>query len=183
MQKINYFELLEEISLLSARAVFLATGNTRQALQKSLFECRELQNQCIEKTCALEERLFTDFLPPLERRSIAEAAHGMGKIIECCYKTIFQKLQRTGYDKRAREQEACLKLSEILEESVALLKKIKKPNQIPRAKEFREILASARRTARLSQKKQSPSSLCMLELCEELSDCFDKIIEIMLCNI
>ena len=183
MQKINYFELLEEISLLSNRAVFLATGNTRQALQRALNECYDLQKICLQKICALEEHLFTDFLPPLERRSIAEAAHGMGKIIECSYQIIFQKLQRSVYDKRIKEQEVCIKLSEILEESIGLLKKIKKPNQVPRAKEFREILLCARKSSRASQKKQSPSALCMNELREELSDCFDRIIEIMLCNI
>ena len=63
------------------------------------------------------------------------------------------------------------------------IKKIKKPNQTPKAKEFRETLLSARKIARNTQKRQSPSSLCMNELREELSDCFDKIIEIMLCNI
>ena len=82
MQKINYFELLEEIALLSTRAVFLTSSGTRQSLQRALTECQELQNQCIEKVLSLEECLFTDFLPPLERRSIAEAAHGMAKIID-----------------------------------------------------------------------------------------------------
>jgi hypothetical protein len=183
MQKINYFELLEDISVLCGRAVFLASGNTRLLLQKSLSECQTLQSECAKKICELESFLFTDFLPPLERRSIAEAAHGMGKIVECSYQTIFQKLQRSGYDKRSKEPEICLKLAEILEESVKLLKKIKKPNQLPRAEEFREILILARKTERSSQKRQSSSSLCMAELREELSDCFDKIIEIMLCNI
>ena len=94
MQKINYFELLEEISVLSTRAVFLAAGNSRSILQKSIVECQMLQEQSSEKICAIENFLFTDFLPPLERRSIAEAAHGMGKIIDCSYQVIFQKLQR-----------------------------------------------------------------------------------------
>lgn len=183
MQKINYFELLDEIALLSARAVFLASASTRALLQKSLSEVQELQSRCVEKICVLEDFLFTDFLPPLERRSIAEAAHGMGRIVECSAKIIFQKLQRSSYDKRSKEQEICVKLSKILEESISLLKKIKKPNQTPKAKEFREILISARNTSRSSQKRQSPSALCMTELREELSSCFDKIIEIMLCNI
>lgn len=183
MHKINYFEILEEISLLCTRSVYLASGNTRPLLQKSLLECQELQKQCLQKICTLEDFLFTDFLPPLERRSIAEAAHGMGKIIECSHKIIFQKLQRSGYDKRAKEGEVCIKLAEILEESIAILKKIKKPNQTPNTKEFREILLSSRNSAKNYQKKQSPSSLCMTELREELSHCFDRIIEIMLCNI
>ena len=183
MQKINYFELLEDISLLCTRAIFLASGNTRTLLQKSILECQSLQEQCMEKICEIENFLFTDFLPPLERRSIAEAAHGMSRIVEYSYQAVFQKLQRSGYDKRSKEPEICLKLAEILEESVKLLKKIKKPNQLPRAEEFREILVLARKTERSSQKRQSSSSLCMAELREELSDCFDKIIEIMLCNI
>lgn len=183
MQKINYFELLEDISLLCTRAVFLASGNTRTLLQKSILECQSLQEQCVEKICEIEDFLFTDFLPPLERRSIAEAAHGMGRIVEYSYQAVFQKLQRSGYDKRAKESDVCLRLAKILEESVALLKKIKKPNQLPRAREFREILIFARKASRSPQKKQSPSLLCMNELREELSDCFDRIIEIMLCNI
>lgn len=183
MQKINYFELLEEIALLSTRAVFLTSSGTRQSLQRALTECQELQNQCIEKVLSLEECLFTDFLPPLERRSIAEAAHGMAKIIDYSYRAVFQRLQRSGYDKRAKESNVCLKLAEILEESVKMLKKIKKPNHYPKAKEFREILLAERKKSRVTQKKQSPSLLCMSLLREELSDCFDKIIEIMLCNI
>ena len=183
MQKINYFELLEEISVLCTRAVFLASQNSRSLLQKSICECRALQEQYLQKACALEDFLFTDFLPPLERRSIAEAAHGMGRIIECSDHIIFQKLQRSGYDKKAKEQDTYVKLAKLLEESVALLKKIKKPNQLPRSKEFREMLLSARKSSRSSQKKQSPSALCMTELREELSNCFDRIIEIMLCNI
>ena len=183
MQKINYFEILEEISLLCTRAVYLTSGNSRSALQKSLLECRELQKQCIQKISSLEDFLFTDFLPPLERRSIAEAAHGMGRIIECSNQTIFQKLQRSGYDKRAKEADVCIKLAEILEESVGLLKKIKKPNQTPKTKEFRESLQSSRHASKSYQKKQSPSSLCTAELREELSNCFDRLIEIMLCNI
>lgn len=183
MQKINYFELLEEISVLSTRAVFLAAGNSRSILQKSIVECQMLQEQSSEKICAIENFLFTDFLPPLERRSIAEAAHGMGKIIDCSYQVIFQKLQRSVYDKRIKAQETCVLLVQILEESVGLLKKIKKPNQTPKTKEFREILLNSRKSARSIQKRQSPYALCMNELREELSDCFDKIIEIMLCNI
>lgn len=183
MQKINYFELLEEISVLSTRAVFLSAENTRSALQKSISECQKLQEESLEKICAVENFLFTDFLPPLERRSIAEAAHGMGKIIECSYQIIYQKLQRSGYDKRIKEQEVCLALAQIIEESVGLLKKIKKPNQMPKNKEFRQLLLSSQKTTKSTQKRQSSSALCINELRRELSDCFDKIIEIMLCNI
>ena len=183
MQKINYFELLEEISVLSTRSVYLATENTRSRLQEALLECIELQAEATSKICTLEEFLFKDFLPPLERRSIAEAAHGMGRIIECSYQAISKKLQRSGYDKRSRDQDSYIKLAELIEESIKLLKKIKKPNQMPKSKEFRDILQKAHVVTKSSSKKQSSSALCMTELQKELSDCFDKIIEIMLCNI
>ena len=183
MQKINYFELLEEISLLCTRAVFLASRNTRPLLQKAISECQNLQEDCLQKICTLENFLFTDFLPPLERRSIAEAAHEMSKIIECSYQMISQKLQKAVYDKRAKEQDTNIELAKLIEESIGLLKKIKKPNQLPENKKFREILLSARKLSHTSIKRQSPSALCTTELRHELSACFDKIIEIMLCNI
>ena len=115
MQKINYFELLEEISVLCSRSVFLATCNTRTLLQKALTENIEIQEEYAKKICILEEFLFTDFLPPLQRRSIAEAAHGMGKVIQCSHKVITQKLQRSGYDKRPREPDVCVRLAELIE--------------------------------------------------------------------
>lgn len=183
MQKINYFELLEEISVLCSRSVFLASSSTRTLLQRALTESIEIQEKYSKKLCILEEFLFTDFLPPLQRRSIAEAAHEMGKVIYCSHKVIIQKLQRSGYDKRPKEPDVCIKLAELIEESVGLLKKIKKPDQTPKIAEFRELLISSRSSARPIQKRQSSSSLLMNELREELSDCFDKIIEIMLCNI
>ena len=183
MQKTNYFELLEELSLLCSRAVFLAVNSTRAIIQKALAECTELQEQSTKKICELELALFTDFLPPLERQSIAKAAHGMSSVIEKCSHIIFQKTQRTGYDKRAKAPDACITLSQMLEESVRLLKKIKKPNQTPRLNEFRETLNASRKASRVSQKRQGAYSLLLCELREELSDCFDKVIEIMLCNI
>ena len=183
MQKINYFELLEEISVLCSRSVFLASGSTRALLQGALAENIKIQEEYVKRVSVLEEFLFTDFLPPLQRRSIAEAAHEMGKVIECSHRVITQRLQRSGYDKRSRESDVCIRLAELIEESVGLLKKIKKPNQTPKINEFREILITSRKSAKILQKRQGSSSLCMTELREELADCFDKIIEIMLCNI
>ncbi|MBO7302769.1 MAG: hypothetical protein J6U68_01120 [Clostridia bacterium] len=183
MQKTNYFELLEELASLSTRAVFLATGGSRQLLQKAQAEINSLRLRASETVCSLELSLFTDFLPPLERRSIAEAAHKISKIIERSSQVIFQKLQRPSYDKRSKESDVSLKLAELLEKELSLLKKIKKPNQTPDVIKFRKILNEARTLSRSSQKKQTPYALSMSELREELSDCFDAIVEIMLCNI
>lgn len=183
MQKTNYFEILENLASLCERAVFLASGSSRQLLLKAQREISGLQSKSTEKICDLELSLFTDFLPPLERRSIAEAAHSMGRVIEKSSQVIFQKIQRPSYDKRQRDTDVCVKLAETLKESFILLKKIKKPNQTPPVKDFRKILNDARENARSSQKRQSASLLSLSELREELADCFDALIEIMLCNI
>lgn len=183
MQKTNYFELLEELSSLCTRAVFLATSSSRQLLQKAQTEISSLESRASEMICSLELSLFTDFLPPLERRSIAEAAHQMSRVIESSAHVIFQKIQRPSYDKRSKDSDVSLKLAELLEKELSLLKKIKKPNQTPDIIKFRRILNEARVLSRTSQKKQSPYAISLSELREELSNCFDAIIEIMLCNI
>lgn len=183
MQKTNYFELLEELASLCTRAVFLATGSSRQLLQKAQYEINSLEARASEMICDLELSLFTDFLPPLERRSIAEAAHGIGKVIERSSNVISQKLQRPSYDKRSKDNDVSLKLAELLEKELTLLKKIKKPNQTPDVIKFRKILNEARVISRISQKRQTPYALSLSELREELSNCFDAIVEIMLCNI
>ena len=183
MQKTNYFELLEELASLCTRAVFLASTGSRQLLQKSQSEINSLQAQATERICDLELSLFTDFLPPLERRSIAEAAHGIGRVIERSSHVIFQKLQRPSCDKRSKDTDAALKLAELLEKELSLLKKIKKPNQTPDVIKFRKLLNEARVLSRASPKRQTPYALSLSELREELSSCFDAAVEIMLCNI
>lgn len=183
MQKNNYFERLEELSSLCVRAVYISSASTRPLIQSALREIKELQEQATDKICELEFTLFDDFLPPLERQSIAEAAHAMGRIIEKCYCVIFQKSQRSGYDKKIKVSDSCIALSELIDDAVSLLKKIKKPNQAPKILEFRKALLAARQASRTPQKRQGSACWGLNELREELSRCFDKIIEIMLCNI
>ena len=183
MQKNNYFEALEELASLSTRAVFLTSSSTRTLMQQSLCELEEIEATATKKICELELSLFNDFLPPLERHSIAEVAHSIGRVIEKSCLIVYQKSLRAGYDKRTKASEVCIILSELIEDSIKMLKKIKKPNQNPKLTEFRNKLLLARKAARAPQKRQGSLSALSGELREELSDCFDKIIEIMLCNI
>lgn len=183
MQKNNYFELLEELASLSTRAVFLTSSSTRTLIQQSLCELEELQAAATERICRLESSLFNDFLPPLERHSIAEVSHSIGRVIEKSCFIVYQKSLRAGYDKKAKVNDVCLTLAEHIEDSIKMLKKIKKPNHSPRLAEFRKELLSARKASRAPQKRQGSLNTLLGELREELSDCFDKIIEIMLCNI
>ena len=183
MQKTNYFDLLEELSVLCTRSVFLASSNTRSALQKAFSESVEIRDISLEKLYELEKALFTDFLPPLERQSIAEIAHKLCQAIDCAFRSIYQKTLKASTERKIRDCDVCSELAEIIEESIKMLKKIKKPNQTPDIKKFREILSKSRKATQIFQRRQSPSISIMCELREELSACFDKIIEMMLCNI
>lgn len=183
MQKINYFEALEELCISSQRVVFLSLENSRPRLTNSLKECEKIQQDAIDTLCALELSLFAEFLPPLERNTIAELAHSLMKIIEKSIYIMCQKIQRPTNDKKQKYSSDIKTLSAIIEESVFVLKKIKKPNQTPDIATFRKTLTELRKSTRQAHKKQNFHAFLAYELCEELSNCFDKMIEIMLCNL
>lgn len=183
MQKTNYFDLLEELSLLCTRSVFLVSSSSRSALHKAFSEISEIQILALEKLHELETALFTDFLPPLERQSIAEIAHKLCHVIEQSARFIYQKSLKASTERKTKDTDVCSELAQIIEESIKMLKRIKKPNQTPDIKKFRELLLRSRKASRTFQKRQPYGLLTVCELREELSDCFDKIIEMMLCNI
>lgn len=183
MQKNNYFDSLEELAVLCTRSVFLASSSTRPAIHRASLEMQELQSHALELLCSVEETLFFDFLPPLERQSIAEIAHSLCRIIEASARLLHQKSAKPSAEKRIKGAEVCSALSSIIEDSVKMLKRIKKPSTIPELRKFRELLLSSRRLSRTAQKKQSFGLSLVCELREELSDCFDKIVEAMLRNI
>ena len=181
MQKINYFEALEDLSIMCSRAIFLSFETTRPKLSEALKECEKIQQNATDKVCVLEISLFAEFLPPIERHTIAELSHIALKTIEKCMLIMCQKIQRPTNEKKAKYTELTA-LSQIIEESISMLKKIKKPGQTPPISTFREKINEARKLLRAPHKKQG-SQILIYELCEELSLLFDKIIEIMLCNI
>ena len=182
MQKINYFEALEALSQECSRAIFLSLDNTRSRLLISLKECEKIQLDATRSLCDLEALLFVDFLPPIERHTIAELSHSLLEIIEKCIRIMCQKIQRPPSEKKQKYASDLKALSQMIEESIAMLKKIKKPNQTPDMLKFREKALELKKSLRTPHKKQSPQVL-IYELCEDMSRLFDKIIEIMLCNI
>ena len=183
MQKTNYFEALEELSIMCSRTIFLSFESTRPRLCNAQKECEKIQYDATKKVCEVELSLFADFLPPIERHTIAELSHIILKTIEKCIHIICQKIQRPQSEKKPKFTPEIKELSQIIEESIFMLKKIKKPNQTPKISEFREKIAYIRHAIRTPHKKQSSYANLIYDLCEELSDVFDKIIEIMLCNI
>lgn len=183
MQKINYFEALEELFTSAQRVVFLSLDNSRSRLSNSLKECEKIQQAATDSVCSLELALFAEFLPPLERNTIAETAHILLNVIEKSIRIMCQKMQRPSNEKKQKNALYIKELSAILEQSIFMLKKIKKPNQVPDVTSFRKTLSELRKSMRQQHKKQGSHLQLNYDLCEELSNCFDKIIEIMLCNI
>ena len=183
MQKTNYFETLEALSIECSRVIFLSLESTRARLSSALEECEKIQQIAIKKVCELDLSLFADFLPPIERNNISELGHTILVTIEKCIYIMCQKIQRPQSEKKQKYVSEIKNLSQIIEESIFMLKKIKKPNQTPKISEFREAEKEIRKVLRPTHKKQTPLSNLLYELCEQLSYMFDKIIEIMLCNI
>ena len=79
MVKYNYFENLEQISSLAEAAVKLACGGGARTEEKSI---SELRKSCDRLICELEDALFSDFLPPLERDNIAACAHSLSRVVD-----------------------------------------------------------------------------------------------------
>ena len=183
MQKTNYFDDIEELSVMCSRVIFLSLESTRPHLSNALKECEKIQSTATEKVCGLELSLFAEFLPPIERNTIAELCHIILNTIEKCMYIMCQKIQRTQSERKQKSATEIKELSKLIEESVFVLKKIKKPNQTPNILDFRKKLSEVRKATRAPHKKQGSCTNLTYELCEELSNFFDKIIEIMLCNI
>ena len=190
MSRYNYFDSLERLSVLSARAVFLSCSSARASAETELASIRQDAGRIL---CELERELFSDFLPPLERADISAVAHALCRIIERCADILGYKSGKNSiYERKSKEAELCIRLSQLIEESCALLRSIKHPDQLPDLVGFRKLLCDARSEHIAMQKKLSSGvcprsaqhSLCLLgALRRELSRTFDTTVEVMLNNI
>ena len=79
MVKYNYFENLEQLSDCAKQAVELACGGRIDTDSSSM---STLRRSCDRIVCELEDALFSDFLPPLERDTIAACAHGLSRVVD-----------------------------------------------------------------------------------------------------
>lgn len=190
MRKINYFDSLERLGVLCNRAVFLACSSGRQSSIGELVSIRHSVDKII---CELEKTLFSDFMPPLERASIAACAHSLGRIVDKCAEILnFRSTKYFLGEKKNKEAELCIRLAQSIEENIFRLRKIKKPQELPDFLGFRKLIFEARTAHSLLQRKlnsgvyprNAAQSLLLLgQLRNELAYCFDDIIEIMLNNI
>ncbi|MBE6594029.1 MAG: hypothetical protein E7642_08610 [Ruminococcaceae bacterium] len=190
MAKLNYFDSLEHLALLSTRAVFIACGTQKLSAQGEIASIRHSADRIL---CELESFLFSDFMPPLERASICSGAHGILRIIERCNDIVSYRSNKNFFaEKRNREAELCIRLSELVEENTMRLRHIKRPEELPDLVGFRKLVNDARTAHSNMQKKlnsgiyprSAQHSLCLLgKLRCELARTFDELVEVMLKNI
>lgn len=190
MSKYNYFDSLEKLSLLSSRAVFLACSPPRASAHAELLSIRHLSDKML---CELERTLFGDFMPPLDRAGISRAAHGLCRIIARCGDIAsYRNGKSSSADRKSKEAELCIRLSQLIEETVSRLRYIKRPDELPDIVGFRRLLCDAQSAHTLLLKKLSSGaypraalpSLCLLcALRRELSRTFDLLVEVMLENV
>ena len=188
MVKYNYFETLEKLSHLSDSAVRMACGIDAIQEKKAL---SSLRRSCDTLVCELEDTLFSDFLPPLERESLAACAHALSRITDRAFELITHTTAY-GSDRLGDEGKICVKLSERLKEAIGLLRKIRRPQELPDVQGFRALLCEGR-TAHADALRRlhggslpratAQSIIFMGRLRAELSRAFDELVEIMLHNI
>ena len=187
MKPNNYFCTLEELSENSLQSVRKAFSSSKNRTE----DICELQKSSFSKLSSLENLLFSDFLPPLERDSIAIYAHSLVKIIPFAAERASLSKIRTNENFTEKEK-VCISLAAEIRDNTYILKKLKKPEEIPNVRRFRELLLNfqelhqkelfAIASGRMP-KSSIEANLATGRLCLELSACFDKLLEIMLNNI
>ena len=185
-EKYNYFNDLEAMSSLSLQATSLACGRQRN------LNISELRQDCDRLVCRTEDALFCDFLPPLERDGIAAIAHCLSRVIDRSSELLSDPYATATFMQSNQEADICIKLAEELKDGIFMLRRIRKPSEYPNICGHRDLLCIGRRSHRrmLDAVRTGEVSKCHREaiiltarLRTELSEAFDKLIEVMLNNI
>lgn len=187
MSRINYYDTLEEIARLSSRAVFLSCGECNSRAREELLELRSVASG---QVCLLEERLFSEFMPPLDRADIAACAHSLSHNIDDALELFFAKTAlQAQRRKKSKEAEICLRLSEMIEAGVASLRRLRRPEELPdlvgaRALLFEGRVLHAKACRSLGGRLGYEGYLSALErLRRGLGRSFDRLVEVMLSSI
>ncbi|MBO5938641.1 MAG: hypothetical protein J6Q82_03985 [Clostridia bacterium] len=187
--KYDYFETLEQLSLHASDAVRLACAPKPSGDTKSISSLRKRSDKLI---CELEDALFSDFLPPLERETIAGCAHCLSRVVDQASELLCHASYAPPLERQNEEGLVCLRLCEKMCEAISLLRRIRKPDELPDMQGFRSLLAEGRRAhgAMLSRvhsgilpKSAAQTIILTGRLRAEISHAFDVLVEIMLNNI
>jgi hypothetical protein len=191
MAKFRYFEALEELSDSVVQAVRISCkskGCTKKG-KEELSSIRLSADKCV---CELEDALFADFLPPLERDNIAACAHCLSRVIDRASDLAASIVCLPSNLRCDEEEKICIRLSELLHEDIALLRKIRKPSEMPSHRAFRALLAKGRNAhadalAKIGSgylpRNAANSIILCAKLRSELARSYDELLEIMLNNI
>ncbi len=188
MKKNNYFDILEILASNSMDAVKLAISQKDGTAAGRICD---LQKDAYSVITSLERLLFEDYLPPLERDGIAAYSHALLRVIDAANDRA--ALSRPNPHRLPTDEEnLCLELASQIKENTSILRKLKKPEEIPDIRRFRELLHKCRvfhsKELESVASGKTPRSLAESILSTgrlrlELSRCFDKLLEIMLNNI
>lgn len=182
MQKTNYFDLLESLAFLADKSIRRACTGRGQERERSAW------SEALGLLCDCEKALFADFLPPLERHSIAACAHALCRVILAA--------ERLGElpppFSHEKDWAPCLSLSEQLCKEIGLLRRVRKPTSTPNLRAFRENLRYAEESHGNVQKRiwargastGAPQAVTNLsDLYHSLAFAYDMLVEVMLMNI
>lgn len=198
MAKNDYFEMLEALAENALEAVKIVCSPNFEIIEKER-EKRifELKSKCEMAVCEIELKLFSDFIPPLQRDNIALYAHSLSRVVDRAYDLLLDCLSKNGGQgkgslKGNKSCEVCLKLAEKLLSSTKLLRTFRSPSCKVNMTDFRKMLCEGREASSRELEKVRrgvlPSSCADRiygadRLRYELSSCFDSLIEVMLNNI
>lgn len=130
----------------------------------------------------IESALFSDFLPPLDRASLAAYSHTLRELTDTalvysrCAPPQYVSLSSKGFES------SCSSLCEMLKAGSAMLDKIKKSSETPRIDEFRRTKSKALES--ICDGSLTPQVFAARqELLLSISAAFDALIVLMLENI
>ena len=178
MLKYDYFSILRALTDNSCEAVEYACKKRAQAHIK----ISKIRGGSYKTLCELEEALFSEFLPPLDRSSIAAYAHALCAVTDSAL--VYSRsssLQYAGISTKGFDS-SCVSLCEILAEGCAMLEKIKKSSEIPRVEEFRE--KKTRALESICEGACAPQIfVARQDLLFAISDAFDSLLALILKSI
>lgn len=184
--KYSYFNDLEALSVLTLSATSLACGKVKE------LNISDIRRECDRLVCKIEDTLFSDFLPPLERDGIAAVAHCLSRVVDRSSEILLEPYATSAFMLNNEEADICVRLAEGLKDSIFMLRRIKKPSECPDICGYRRLLCEGRQSHKrmLAAVRRGDVSKCHREaiiltsrLRTELSEAFDKLVEVMLNNI
>ena len=187
MVKFNYFEALEVLADLATMAVGSACTDKSPKMPLS-----DIRYNCDKTLYSLEESLFEEFLPPLERDNIAAYAHCLSRVVDSAAEHIAICCLNGTSKRKTEEEKICCELAQKIKDNTFILRNLKKSCEMPSIEDFREQarlafeahandLAMIRSGAIPKSLAQNVISAGRIRI--ELSRCFDELLEIMLNNI